>query len=166
MLDTYLVLFNAVERLCDLNRSVDIASIRLVLTFYEHHVVRSARENDLNREGQSRSHSVHVCQPDFVASVRERVRSFFDRVGLQRELQEYISSGNFPEDAAKLRVFSSMLVFFGIPPPSVGPKGPKAAPSAVEVTAANRGAFSAVLLRRALLEAAARDSLAVAEHAQ
>ena len=163
MLDTYLVLFNAVERLCDLNRSVDIASIRLVLTFYEHHVVRSARENNLNREGQLRSHSVHVFQPDFVASVRERARSFFDRVGLQNELQEYINSGNFPKDAAKLGVFSSMLVFFGIPPPFVGPK---AAPGAVEVTAANRGAFSAVLLRRALLEAAARDSLAVPEHAQ
>ena len=156
MLDTYLVLFNAVERLCDLNRSVDIASIRLVLAFYERQVVRFAGETDLIGDGQLRSSAVHVFQPDFVSSVRERVRSFFDSLGLQRELQEYISTGCFPEDAAKLGVFSSMLVFLGIPPPSFGTEAP---PGAVEVNTANRGAFSAVLLRRALLEAAARDSL-------
>ena len=140
--DTYVSLFNVVEQLRHLRCSMAMASMRLVMAFFDRKVISADQDGA----------GLHVLQPDFIASVRARVHAFFDQLGLQEELEAYIETGRFPTDPQVQGVFSLMLVYLGIPKPR-----------AYAATTWGRDQMSVVLLRKALHAAAVRDSTSVVQ---
>jgi hypothetical protein len=111
MLDTYLALHNTVTKFPEVS-ACEVFNARLVLSYYEHHLVDDPVGEPLLHE-------------EFLASIESRFDAYFESLGFEQPseelgnktpLQYYLQSGVWPTMPANVAaMFGVFLVFYNVP---------------------------------------------------
>jgi hypothetical protein len=114
MLGSFLALYHVVRNLADASNNTDMCNLRLILSYYENYPYSKVEEP--------------LLPLDFIASVQERVDSFFRGLrfesaepGARSKLKSYLATGVFPQQTgaadpeALQSLFGCYLSFYGMP---------------------------------------------------